>query len=345
MPNFFGKCNLTWPWQGNSDLSSGCDPEKPVMRWNTLDHLDQLITAAGQHLRARKTNGDCPVMSYSIECESHTGPAQICGWTGFRPDGNTQDSLDPTAPWQYRKWRKKSIQGWYEFRNFYGIGCTACVYYSREEYQPADLSVGCDGEPETTIVSYFLQTDGCDNPALVGTGAVSYVFVEPLDNIIAHTLTSRIISGTGDCFDYVGFDLSMYSYRPSGSVSEILIEEIDIAEEIVAQNPTPDAIPTCCASTSSINTLPSQATLPLAIGTSTAVKLHFTASGWPPNTNLRLTLTYQINGDPNPANYEVEQITVTTDAAGEIDQYFYIEQPRPPVTTKCLISHSLEEIV
>jgi hypothetical protein len=268
--------------------------------------------------------------SYTLTCESHTGSAQICGWTGYRPDGNTQNNHDPTAPWQYRKWKYVTFTGYGGYYEYWDIDCQNCAGDRRFVLFDATYEITCD---EFYVENFSTEYNGPCNNVYGGYWGIvdnynTYIGHPP--DVTTTTLTSKVGNGISQTCTSLVRD---YSFA-----SETLSEEVDIAAEIAAQNPTPDATPTCCASTSTINTLPPESTSPLNVGTSTAVKLILTGSGYPPNATLTLTLTYQINGNPN--NTETETITIQADANGDVDQEFYIEQPKPG-GSRCLTSHTL----
>ena len=263
-------------------------------------------------LKGGKVACTCCGVRVEVTCESYTGEVQLCGWSGYRPDGNTQTDNDPTAPWQGRKWRFRRIIGTLEQRFFHDSSCTTCDQVFDFTWDTADLEAFCDGTFQTTT-----RTDtgtvgfgDCTTIASTTTSSESTVLgpVGALAPVV--TLTSRTRTGPNTCSG---------SVIVSGTASETLTDELDLADETISQNPTPDDPPVCCASTGTPSLTSPESTAPITYGTSTAVVLKISIRGGAPSTAYDVTLNFD--------DSSTTVLTITTNSLGEADDEYTIPQP------------------
>lgn len=286
---------------------------------------------------------DCPIPELyfyprvTVACVSREGTASICGWSGYRPDGNVQANSDPTAPWQGKKWKTKTFAGSLDyFINSYAEGnpsfvscggdptCDGGNSGARNDHWEFSGAIErtCAGITSNTAQQDFSQTGTGDNTCVMGTPIVSSISTirsaggSTFVNAIALTQITR--SGQ-NCFD---------GYYTTGSATETLGDEDTFADALARVEPPITPGSSCCAYISSQAITSPESTAALS-KTGRAVTLQISVEGAPSTTyTIRLRFSNANLSDPSEENDDtIEEIEVTTDEDGVAELEYDVEDP------------------
>lgn len=293
------------------------------------------------------------------DCQSLTGTASICGFSGYSADAAPYDPLNP-GDWegQYRKWQQRALSGTITTTSG---KCTSCYggVNADEFYQTATMSgtatLTCSGStdglfeleqygvgggcgsgtpftfsearseldqgPFTTLVS-----PGCGSP-LPGQ-PVDFAFVEQVQ-----TLTTRVLTGCGCRVDLNGIER-----EASGSQNATLSDEhyfYDALAERLANEGESSGITsgqTCCASleTAPLTTPESRTSMSL---TGTAVRVQFTIFNCSP-----MGAEYTVNVTLRQGT---EDFVLSIPVKCLIPFFFHVPLPAPGEDPICFVSAAL----
>ncbi len=282
----------------------------------------------------------------TVNCVSLAGTADICGWSGYRPDGNTQDDDDPAAPWQGRKWADKTLAG--DLSTADG-SCTSC-----EIPEPVSGSnrgqmvfsgvntVACEGDTFTGSVAVWTGSNspgpGCSNN-FIGNfpkddidADVGGIIVSACNPVVrsnaqfleTHELTVRTLTGCGCNTDAS----SPYAWEGTGVATATLGDEQTFAGALEAVTPPITPGDSCCAYITSQSLTSPESTDSIS-KTGQAVTLEIAVEGAPSTTyTIRLRFSNENMSDPlEEIDDTLEEIEVTIDSEGLAELEYIIEEP------------------
>ena len=279
--------------------------------------------------------------SVSIACESRTGTADLCGWSGY--DDGSYDAGDPEA-WagQCRKWRSKTLSGGSTRIVYSAFDCGgSCDGVERYEYS-GTITLDCDSSPTPTGLRewYAGGASSCPDGDYQTTNTVYGIqlFYGCQDAFTLHsTLTIKTSTPCSGC---LGID-SQTRY----DAKETLSDEQTLYAALLADDPETEPGAECCAETTDADLTYPEDESPISI-TGTAVRLTATIVG-EPSTAYVVTITFTNETTDTPpvpgANTSVE-IEVTTDSSGDAAFTYDIPQPAPGFR-RCYLSATIAPLV
>lgn len=222
--------------------------------------------------------GDPPYLVVG-DCESLTGTATLCGFSGYSADDNPYDPLDPWA-WegQLRKWKSRALSGGFETTYYSGPGCdTLCVSGLKIDYAGA-AEVTCEASTPVPVDVYgtcvfgYIQTE-YHYESLLSTD----------DGVIEKTLTQKTITYSGTCYD-PGTSIT------TGGTTDTLEEEQYWYDALAAGDGVEGD--SCCASTEEADETEPESTTSIS-ATLTAVRRPVYVGGCtaPATVTLRVTFS------------------------------------------------------
>lgn len=275
----------------------------------------------------------------SVECESRTGTASICGYSGY--DDGSYDSSNP-ADWegQRRKWKSRTISGKIvvgtcttvpcatEYTNtFTGTAsrdCSGVMAWANQLTERHDTFNTC------AVIDYW----NTDIESLRGAGWWIYsvpcgTFVNYIAGVFSLTEWNGEWCAT-ECYEEVPNGPDGASKNGYGTAAESLSDEQTLYSALEAADPEAEPGTSCCAETTSA-TLTTPESIDSISMTGTAVRLKITVEGLPETSYpLRLRFSHTNLADPGEEiDDTLEELEVTTDEAGIAEVEYDIPQPAP----------------
>jgi hypothetical protein len=268
-----------------------------------------------------------PSLSVGSTCYTFRKEAFLCGFSGNRPSGNTQSSLDPTAPWNtgpFWKWKRKYLVGSHGFSLDAGP-------FRADAYECEKRVESLDGTCSSTTVRSNYASVGGVNPVEGDPDPV----VVSCDQAQAQAILALTTSGTGcsepGFFSSDGhFNVSL-TQRTHLEVPNPLNPDVTYCSDIIEILDEPDTIEAAIARLDDADSLPGVGgcvmffrrdftTSPgaignLSIGEVQRLDIALSATG-DPDTCFTITLTY--------ADYLLSEFAALPDFDAD-DKEFYGE--------------------
>lgn len=296
------------------------------------------------------TCGCCPGQPYLIvyDCESLTGTAVICGFSGFSSDSAPYDGGDPWA-WegQLRKWGSVSLSGELSSTSYVNTSCSGdaiCYdpgppgFADQQVVWTGSATLDCAGPRSDTPVNVTttINTD-CDTS---NSTPSAYTITQNIPESSGFysptaTLTARTWPGPGCILDTRPF-VGRGSFNIQGSATETLGNEQFLYDALAAllAGGSEDVVAgdSCCAKTTSATlTLPQdQGSITIA---GTGVRRPVFVGGCDVGTFINLIVTFfrVVDG-------VTEYLERTVAASCMALNYIHIPQPEPESPDWCWLS-------
>lgn len=281
------------------------------------------------------------------DCESLSGTANLCGFSGFSSDAAPYDGGDPWA-WegQLRKWGTVSLSGELSSTSYVNTSCSGdaiCYdpgppgFADQQVVWDGSATLDCVGRTDTSVnVTTTINTD-CDTS---NSTPSAYTITQNIPESSGFytptaTLTARTWPGPGCIIETRPF-AGRGSFDIQGSATETLGDEQYLYDALLAllEGGSEDVIEgdSCCASTDSATLTSPQDQGPITI-TGEAVRVPLTVFGCDPmGPDFVVYVTLEQDGTEYVVDVTV-QCAVTT--------YYNLPQPMPGDEPICFVSASL----
>ena len=300
-----------------------------------------------------------PTISVGYLSTSADNPI-IYGWSGNRPDGNTQADDDPSAPWHGRKWKRKTFTVAQNVDEIISIwsgagGCGAGGTQESSEtrycylngvYSDMKDSGGTSQSGSVTLESYAgapstytpsigydlagLLYSSCYSPSESPPGTITIVGYGSTGSTLSGTITRSL---TSEIALMSGVDTACSSYLQS-ELSALITSRVDLLEEdtlgaAILRNITGTGTSYCAITGIATDTTPG-GDGQIEFEPSTSIILPVSITGAPFRSYvLRFTFHNYIHSTNTPLADSTEDITISTDASGVGEVDYQIEQPSP----------------
>lgn len=291
--------------------------------------------------------GDGPYLVVG-ECQSLTGTATLCGFSGFNSDSAPYDGGDPWA-WegQLRKWQQRRMDGEISTANYWGADCATdpvCSYLPVGSPGFTNTHVKWEGAATRTCAGTTLYTVTVDYAESACAPASYSVDVYQISTAIpedaglytkATTLTERSWTSPG-CVATPTHPAGRGSVFIDGIASETLQAEQFLYDALatLAEGGSEDVVAggSCCASLSS-----AALTTPESFGgislSGTAVRVPLTIFGC---STIGAEMTAYVQLLQGEDEYIVETVLLCL-----VPGFFHVPLPPPGDTPVCFVAASL----